>query len=96
MVYIEVGKNNIISKMHRNPLDPKVGLQTPRDELEKTGYFVDEVPEPEMIDGKYAIPKFNADTKKVFYEYANVPMSDTERINNLESVINELLMAGNL
>ena len=95
-VYVEVGKNNIVQRIHRAPFDPTYGLQSSKDELEKTGYFLEEkdVPEPVMIEGKRAIAKFNSDTKKVYYDYENIPLSDKERLDMLEGVMNEILMNG--
>lgn len=96
-IYIEVGKNNIVTKMHRAPFNPTYGLGMSKEELEaNNGFFVDEVPEPDMIEGKIAIMKYNADTKKIYYEYETKPLSNKERIGNIESVLNELIMAGKL
>lgn len=94
MVYIQVGKHNIIQRIHRAPFDPVHGLQASKDELEKTGYFIDEVPEPEMIEGKRAIAMFNPDKKEVYYEYENIPLSDKERLDMVEGVLNEILLNG--
>ena len=92
MIYIEVGKDNIITKMHRHPFDPKIGLQQTREELEKTGCFVEVIPEPEMVIGKRPIMKYDTDTKKVYFEYENKPLSDTERVNNIESLLNDVIL----
>ena len=92
-VYIRVGKNNIVECIHKAPFDPANGLQSTRDELEKTGFFVDSVPDPEMIEGKRAIAKFNTDTKKVYYDYVDIPLTPSERIDQLETAINELLFS---
>lgn len=93
-VYLRIGKNNIIECIHRAPFDPTNGLQMTRDELEKTGVFVDSVPEPEMKEGQRAIAKYNSDTKSVYYEYVNVPLSANERLDQLEAAFNEVLTGG--
>lgn len=96
-IYIEVGKNNIVTKVHRFPFDPKYGLNMTKEELEaNNGTFVDEIPEPEMKTGKQAIMKYNSDTKQVYYEYQTIPLSNKDRISNIESIINELIMSGKL
>ena len=92
-IYIRVGKNNIIECIHRSPFDPTNGLQSTRDELEQAGFFVDTVPEPDMIEGKRAISKYNPDTKSVYYDYVDIPLSSTERIEQLEQAFNELIMS---
>lgn len=93
-VYIEVGKNNIIQRIHRSPFDPVYGLQTPKDELLKTGFFIDEVPEPKIIEGKRAIAKYNPDSKQVYYDYEDIPMTANERMDLIESALNEVLLSG--
>lgn len=93
-IYIEVGKDNIVTKAHHHPFDPKYGLNQTREELELTGYFVSEIPEPQMIVGKRAIMRYNSDTKRIYYTYDNIPLSDKERLNNIESMLNELIMQG--
>lgn len=93
-IYIEIGKDNIIQRIHRSPFDPVYGLHTPKDELEKKGVFVDEIPEPAMIEGKRAIAKYNPDSKQVYYDYENIPLSTLERLDMIEGVINEMLLGG--
>ena len=93
-IYIEIGKDNIVTKVHRFPFDPKLGLQTPRAELEKMGHFVKSIPEPENIVGKRAVMKYNGDTDQVYYDYVTVPLSAEERVDSLENAFNELIMRG--
>lgn len=96
-IYIEVGNNGIVTKMHRAPFNPTYGLNMTKEELEtNNGFFVDEVPDPEMIAGKRAVMKYNSDTGRIYYEYETVPLSNKERINNIESVLNDLIMNGKL
>lgn len=95
-IYIRINENNVITTIHHNPLDPLEGLGTPRDELEKEGFFITELPSPEVIPGRRAVPKFNPDTKQVYYEYIEYPLSTAERVDNIEGLLNELLMGGKL
>ena len=92
-IYIEVGKNGLVTKVHRFPFDPSLGLQTPREELEQTGVFVDKVPEPRHIPGKQAIMKYDYDQREIYYEYIVAPLTDKERLDLLEQAMNEMLMS---
>lgn len=93
-VYIRVNNSNTITSIHHNPFDPTEGLNTPRSELEKEGYFVSSIPKAEILPGRRAVPKFNPETKEVYYEYIPVPLSTDERLSAMEGMMNELLMSG--
>ena len=96
-IYIEVGNNHIVTKVHRFPFDPKYGLNMSKEELENNnGVFVDEVPDPDMKEGKRAVMKYNSDTGQVYYDYETIPLSNKDRISNIESILNELIMNGKL
>lgn len=93
-VYIKVDKKtNIITFVHRMPFDPINGLGKTRDELLKTGYFVSNFPEPAMKLGKRAIPYYDYEKKEVTYEYTNIPLSEKERLDLLESAMNDMILA---
>lgn len=92
MVYIEVGKDNIITRLHYAPFDPKNGLNQTKEDLSKTGYFVDSIPESSTIKGKRAVLKYNADIGEVYYDYETIPLNDKERIDALESIINDIVL----
>lgn len=91
-IYIEVGKDNVVTKIHRFPFDPTLGLQATKEELEQTGYFVNSIPEPQQIVGRRAVPKYNPDQKEVYYDYVSVPLSDKERLDLIEGAINDIVM----
>ena len=96
-IYIRVGKDNIVTMLHRCPLDPKNGLGKTREELEAEGFFYNgEVPKAEMIVGRIAVLKYNPDKKELYYVYKIRPVSMTERIDSIENVLNEAIMAGKL
>lgn len=95
-VYIRVNNNNMVTSIHHNPFDPTEGLNTPRSELEKEGYFVSSIPKAEIIQGRRAVPKFNPESKEVYYEYIPIPLSTEERLTAMEGMMNELLMSGML
>ena len=93
-IYVEVGKDNIVTMVHRFPFDPKNGLQCTKEELLQKGVFVDDVPEPEHILGKRSILKYDPDNRKVYYDYKTVAVSTSERLDAMESLMNELIMNG--
>lgn len=90
-IYLRIGKSNVIECIHRAPFDPTNGLQMTRDELEKTGVFVNVVPDAEMREGYRAVAKYNPDTKSVYYDYVSVPLSNSERLEQLEEAFNEFI-----
>lgn len=93
-IYIKVNDAFVVTTIHHNPFDPTEGLNTPREELEKEGYFVSSIPKPEVIKGRRAIPRYNPDTQEVYYEYMEVPLSMDERLEAIEGMMNEILMNG--
>lgn len=93
-IYIKVNEHNIVTNIHHNPFDPLEGLNTPRNELEKEGYFVSSIPKADIIAGRRAVPKYNRETKEVYYEYIPTPLSNEERISAMEDMMNELLLDG--
>lgn len=91
--YIRVNnQTHIVEFMHRMPFDPVVGMGKTKEELLETGVFVDSIPNPENKIGMRAVPYYNADTKKVYYEYKSIPLTDQERIEQLEETVNYLLL----
>ena len=92
-VYIRTDiDSGIITFVHRRPFDPVNGLNTTRDELLKTGYFVKDYPQPEIKMGKRAIPYYDHERRQVYYEYQTIPFDDKTRIEMLEEVTNSLLL----
>ena len=92
-VYIRVdAKTNQITFVHMSPFDPVNGLGQTREELLKTGFFISHYPEPAMQLGKRAIPYYDYEKKEVTYDYVNIPLSDKQRIDMLESALNDFLL----
>jgi hypothetical protein len=87
-IYIEVDENFRVTKVHRMPFDPVNGMGYTREELERKGFFVNEIPEPSTQVGKRSVMMYNPDIKGVYYENINIPMSDKERIEYLENALN--------
>lgn len=90
-IYIEVDETFRVTKIHRMPFDPNNGMGYTREELEKKGFFVDEIPEPVNKTGRRSVAMYNPDTKSIYYEYIGIPMSDKERINYLENALDAVL-----
>ena len=90
-IYIETDENFRVTKIHRMPFDPNNGMGYTREELEKKGFFVDSIPTPINQVGRRAIAMYNPDIKSVYYEYVGVSMSDKERADQLENVVNFMM-----
>ena len=90
-IYIETDENFRITKIHRMPFDPNNGMGYTKEELERKGFFVNEIPNPVNQVGRRAIAMYNPDNKTVFYEYVNTPMSDKERVEQLENAMNFMM-----
>jgi hypothetical protein len=90
-IYIETDENFRVTKIHRMPFDPNNGMGYTREELEKKGFFVDEIPEPVHQVGRRSIAMYNPDTKSIYYECIGIPMSDKERVEQLENALNFLM-----
>ena len=61
-------------------------------ELLQIGALVDDIPEPEQIEGKMPVLYYNPQTNSVYYEYVERPLTEEERIAQLEQAILELTM----
>lgn len=96
-IYIKVGKDDIVTMLHRCPLDPKNGLGKTREELEAEGFFYNgEEPKPQMMHGRTPVLKYDSVEKKLYYVYKIRPVSMAERVDSIENVINEAIMSGKL
>ena len=91
-IYVETDENFRVTKIHRMPFDPNNGMGYTREELEKKGFFVDEIPDPVNQTGRRAIAMYNPDTKSVYYEYVGISSSDKERADQLENAMNWIMM----
>ena len=91
-IYIETDENFRVTKIHRMPFDPNNGMGYTREELEKKGFFVEEIPESVHQTGKRSIAMYNPDTKSIYYEYVTTNLSDKERLENAEKFLNFLAM----
>lgn len=91
--YIRADKNTgVVTFIHKRPFDPTHGLHKTRDELSKTGYFVNNFPEPNTVVGKRAIAYYDHERKAVYYEYETTPFSEKDRLDLLEETLNQVIM----
>lgn len=86
-IYIETDESFRVTKIHRMPFDPNNGMGYTREELEKKGFFVNEIPNPVNQVGRRSVAMYNPDTKSVYYEYVGIPMSEKERLDYLENAV---------
>jgi hypothetical protein len=99
MIYIRVNEENVVTFQHFFPFDEKLGLGKSREELEQEGFFVDSIPEPQEIEGKIPVLKFNG--TELYYEYVDRPLTPEEeleqlkeRIEIMQQAMDELLLGG--
>ncbi|MCM3789407.1 hypothetical protein M3221_13455 [Domibacillus indicus] len=85
MIYIGL-QNREVTMTHFAPFHEEYGLKRTKEELEKTGIFVESLPEPEQIKGKDPILKYDA-TKGLYYEYVDRPLSPEEENAQLKAKI---------
>lgn len=102
MIFVEVLENGNTGLVHYMPFDKEFGLGKSEQELLSNGLLVDNVPQPEVIDGKNPILKVDAN-KKLFYEYVVRPLTQDEEIAQLkkqqalmQTAIDDLIFGGML
>ena len=94
MNYIEVNENGKVNFIHYLPFDEVEGLGKTEEELLETGFLLDEIPEPEGIEGKNAIAYYTAE-KGFWYEYVDIPV-DPSVVGNFitEEELSEAYLKG--
>lgn len=78
--------------MHGMPFDPFEGMQMSEKELLKKGLLVEEIPVADLQPGKEAHLYINPQTKKLWYEYVDVPAPE-DKIAQLENANRDLMLA---
>ena len=92
-VYIRADKDSgMVTFVHHKPFDPVLGLNSTRDELLKTGFFVEDYPKPNSVPGKKAVAYYDHERKVIHYEYQVVELSDKERLTMLEEAMNDIIL----
>lgn len=94
MTYFEISQQNAVSYIHYMPFDPKYGLGKSEEELKKTGYLVDSLPEysEEIPEGKK--PELHYDGSEfswVLVDVTEEPETLETRVENLEAQVSAML-----
>ncbi|WP_409174794.1 hypothetical protein [Brevibacillus fortis] len=81
MKYVEfISESSLRAKVvfiHSVPFDPINGLQKSEKELLETGTLVEEIPAASSQPGKDALLYIDPTTKKLWYEYVDIPVKPT-------------------
>jgi hypothetical protein len=84
--------------IHHMPFHESNGMGKSEQELLQIGALVDDIPDPEQVDGKVPVLYYNPQSNSVYYEYVDRPLTEQERITQLEQAILEMtmLLGGNI
>ncbi|MGO4890278.1 hypothetical protein ACJ2A9_21225 [Anaerobacillus sp. MEB173] len=83
MIYIRINEFGRANE-HHMPFHPEYGLNKSKEELEKEGFFVENIPEPIEQVGKVAILKGDSENKELWYEYEERSLSEQEEVKLLK------------
>lgn len=86
MIYIEIDENNEISYSNSKPFDLKDGTHKTQEEMERDGFFIDEIPLPQNVPGKSHKRYFNPLTREIYYEYI-------DKVKTQDELVREELMS---
>jgi hypothetical protein len=83
MIFIKVDESSKnVTFIHYQPFDSVHGLGKTQEHLEQEGYLVDSIPEPQEVEGKIPVLKF--DGTNLYYEYVDRPLTPEEKLQLLE------------
>lgn len=89
----KVDENNIrVNFQHFSPLDTKDGLSK---EILKEGYLVDEIPDPQNVEGAMPVLHYNITEGKCYYKYVEVkvvPQVTLAEVNDKVELLMQLLL----
>lgn len=80
MIFIEIKNNIMTGFIHNQPFDSKYGLGKTREELLQEGILVESIPEPEQIEGKSPVLKYNG--TEIYYEYIDASVDEMAALKN--------------
>ncbi|PIC05481.1 hypothetical protein CS060_04175 [Anoxybacillus flavithermus] len=84
--------------IHCIPFDEEHGLGKTEEELRQIGALVEDIPEPEQVEGKTPVMYYNPQTNSVYYEYIDRPLTPEEelrqRIELMQQALDALLLGG--
>lgn len=100
----------VVGSIHYMPFDPTHGLGKTREELSKTGMFIDKLPEPELVKDSTSLLCVNPERGDAWYKYERIPeqpngefpegsidmLADTmrEEMKTMQEAIDFLIMGG--
>lgn len=79
--------------VHYQPFDPVYGLNKTEAELRIIGVLVNSIPEAPSQPGKTAVTYYNPTTSSFFFEYNDIPISDQEKLSQLQAENTQLRQA---
>lgn len=62
------------------------------EEMKAQGVEVGEIPEPEERERKMPVLYINPDTKELWYEYVDRPLTEEERMQEMEQILADMLL----
>lgn len=90
MIYIETNEKSVITSKHYMPFDENYGLKKTKEELELTGFIVEEIPEmPSAPFGYRTIEKYSNE-EGFTYEYEEAKKTQEEKIFELMKTKEEI------
>lgn len=93
--YTKITEENLLcTSVHYCPFDPVHGLKISEEEMVNRGYLlVDNIPSPEAKIGMDSQLHYNPKQDNFWYEYFDVPLTEDERMSELETENLELKLA---
>ena len=79
MVFIN-HKEGTVEFIHYSPFDDKHGLGKTKEQLDLEGVLVSAPPASIPRNGKQSIMKYSTETKKIYYEYIDIPDTEEDTI----------------
>ncbi len=90
LVKVAEGKYRV-GLIHNMPFDPVHGLRKSEEELRQIGVLVEDLPQPEIKEGKIAVLYCNPATQEVWYEYEDEPITPEKVMQGKIDVILQVL-----
>ncbi|GAA0240137.1 hypothetical protein [Metaclostridioides mangenotii] len=87
MIYIKIDNNNTVTTQHFYPFDIELGYGKTEEELLKTGFLVETIPEGENIPGKETILKYDKESNSFYFEYEDIPKNEEESLKDKIKVL---------
>ncbi|MBQ6630519.1 MAG: hypothetical protein IJH55_00095 [Romboutsia sp.] len=90
-IFIKYDKDNVVTYTHYKPFDSVYGLGKTEKELLKEGALVNEYNEPDYIEGKSVVTKYDKDNNNIYFEYVDAPqINNTNNVEILKEIENKI------